>query len=922
MNIDNRRFRSVMLAVLVGVLVAGCAQKPEEFVASAKDLLAKNDQPAAIIQLRNALQKKPDLAEARFLLGKSLLETGDVLGAEKELNKAAEFGYPQDQVSPMLARVLVARGEFKKAVDEFGSVKLASPESMADLQVSLGKARLGLGDADGALASFEAALSTQPDYPPALIGMARIKASKGELPAALSLVETALAKSPNLTEGWQLKGDLLTAQQQTDAALLAYRKALETKPDFVPAHYAIVTLLMRNNKGDEAKKALESMKQVAPRHPQTSYLQALMAVNDKDYAAAREAIQRHLKSAPDSLPGTLVAAQIEYQLGSYVQAENALVAVLQRAPGHVYARRLLAQTYLREGKPGKARETLLPLLAGNPDSDTLTLAGQVFLQNGDAVKAAGYFEKAVALDPKNTGKRTAVALAHIAKGDSERGVEELEGVAADDAGIRAELALIATSLRERKFDAALAAVAAIEKKQPDKPLPHVLRGDVLVAKGDFAGARKSYDRALAIDSSYLPAVAGLARLDLIAKKPDDAKKRFEAFLQKDPKNVQALLVVANLRAQSGASADEVASLIGKAVAANPNDTEARLALIRHWLRSKEPKKAVAAAQDAVAALPERPEILDAAGMAYRAAGDSNQALQMYVKLAQLRPESPTPYMRMAEIHVAAKDNSAALDSLRKALAIKPDLIEAQRAMVALDARSGNTTEAVAAARAVQKQRPTEAIGYILEGNVHASRKAWAEAAAAYRSGLKQSPTTDLALYLYATLVDGGKPKEAESFATGWLKDHPKDRGFRFFLAQRAVAKKDYASAARQYKAVLEVDPDDAMALNNLAWVASQMKDPKAMEYAERALKLAPDNPAFIDTLGMLQVNKGDTARGIETLQRALTIAPNVPSIRLNLARALIKSGQKDAAKKELETLAKLGDKFGDQAEVTKLMQSL
>ena len=210
------------------------------------------------------------------------------------------------------------------------------------------------------------------------------------------------------------------------------------------------------------------------------------------------------------------------------------------------------------------------------DSDRLALAGEVYIQNGDAAKAARYFEKAAALDPKNVGKRTAVALSHLAKGDSERGLEELEAVAAEDTGIRADLALVATNMRQRKFDAALAAVAAIEKKQPDKPLPHNLRGAVLLAKGDVAG-RAAQLRARARDRSRRtsPAAANLARLDLADKKPDDAKKRFEAVLAKDPKNAQALLALAALRARGGGSPDEVAALIGKAVAANPTDVRRR-----------------------------------------------------------------------------------------------------------------------------------------------------------------------------------------------------------------------------------------------------------------------------------------------------------------------------------------------------------
>ena len=137
-----------------------------------------------------------------------------------------------------------------------------------------------------------------------------------------------------------------------------------------------------------------------------------------------------------------------------------------------------------------------------------------------------------------------------------------------------------------------------------------------------------------------------------------------------------------------------------------------------------------------------------------------------------------------------------------------------------------------------------------------------------------------------------------------------------------MMKSDFATAAQQYKLVLELRPDDALALNNLAWASGELKDPKAIEYAREADRLVPNNPAILDTLGVLLVANGQTKQGIESLQKATSLAPDTPAIRLNLARALLKDGQKEAAKKELATLAQLGDKFPAQPEVTKLMKDL
>jgi putative PEP-CTERM system TPR-repeat lipoprotein len=912
------------LAALAALLLTGCGKKPEDMVASAKDYLAKNDHNAAIIQLKNALQENPDLGEARLLLGRAQLQADDLAAAEKELRRALELKVPMAEVAPALAETLVRSGQAKKAVEELSSVSIADKAAMSSLQASIGRAQLALGNVDAGAAAFAAALAANPDNARAILGQAYIKANTRDISAALGLVEVAIGKDGKLIEARQLKGDLLLAQGQQEAAIAAYRDALAAKPDYLPAHAAIVSQYAQQGKLDEANKQFEAMAKVAPKHPQTLYLKAMLAYRQQQFAAAREAIQGVLQVAPDYLPGLLLAGAIDYELKSYVQAEANLQKVLQQAPNSAFARRTLAANHLRQRQPAKALDVLKPLLdAGSNDAALMALAGETYLMNGDANEAARYFELAAKLDPKNTPARTALALTHLAKGESERAFAELEDVAAGDSGTRADLALIAASMRKRDYDRALAAIDALEKKQPDNPLAQNLRGGVLLAKRDIPGARKSFEKAVAIDKGYLPAAANLARLDAMEKKPTDAKRRFETVLDKDPKNVQALLAIAELRAREGAPADEVAGLIGKAIAADPKAVAPRLALIGLHAKNNDIRKATTAAQDGLAALPDDPQLLFALGRAQQSAGETDAALATFAKLAAQQPNSPIPLLATAEVQAQAKNNDAAMQSLRKALVIKPDLIEAQVALMRLEIASGKSKEALTQAKEIQKQRPTSGVGFMLEGDVHASQKAWKDAIAAYRAGLRIAPdVTDIAVKMHAIQRASGTAAEADKFAAQWTKDHPKDVAFRRYLAEDSLARNDYPGALTYYRAALTIAPNDAMILNNAAWVAAKVKDPKALEYAEQASKLAPENPAVMDTLGVILVDKGDTVRGLELLKRATEGAPTSPGIRLNYAQALVTAGQKDAARKELQTLQALGDKFPGQASVAKLLQGL
>ena len=125
------------------------------------------------------------------------------------------------------------------------------------------------------------------------------------------------------------------------------------------------------------------------------------------------------------------------------------------------------------------------------------------------------------------------------------------------------------------------------------------------------------------------------------------------------------------------------------------------------------------------------------------------------------------------------------------------------------------------------------------------------------------------------------------------------------LAEQRMRKEDNAGAIARYRAILDVNPDNPVALNNLAWILGEAGDPKAREYAERAYQLTPFQANVVDTLGWTLVRTGDVARGTQLLRLASNLAPKQSDIRLHLGRALLKSGDKEAARRTLDPLTKL-----------------
>jgi len=854
-----------------------------------------------------------------------LFETGGGAEAETHLVRALEARHPQDDVLPLLAAVLVTQNKSTQLLQQYGSLELTNDLAAASFQTQIATAHIINNALAKAEEAVDIALRRSPGFPPASLLRARLKLANGDPASALALTNELLARAPDQAAAWAFKGDLLAQANRADTApaIAAYNRALDLKPALVQANVAAMTLLVEKHDFDTAGKRFELMRKALPKHPETFYFEGVMALSKGDAKKVRDIAAALLRGEQQDPRVLVLAGQGEILLNSMTQAEAFLAKAVQMAPSAAPPRRMLAQVYLSLGQADKALVMLKPLLEGKgQDAGLLALLGRAQLMLGDATSAEQSFARAIKLKPQDSRIRTSAALARLGKGQGATAMAELEAVAASDDGTTADLALISERMRRQEFDSALRAIDVLAKKQPTLALPDFLRARIALQRRDAAGARKGFEAALSKDPSFYQALANLAALDLGEGKPDAARARFEAEVQREPNNVNAHMALAQMAARSGADKAEVAKRIEAAIKANSGAPGPRAALIDLYMSAGDMALAMSAAQTAIAAVPNDPDLLDRLGRVQQASGDINQAIPTFNKMAALQPTSALPHLRLADAYAASKDNDAAAASIRRAMKAEPGSLPAQRSGIALSMREKKPEQALAIARTVQTQRPNDGLGYLLEGEIELGQQNYARAIVALQKAVEKPNPTEAAPRLHLALLGAKKDAEADRMAKSWEKAHPDDITFALHLAATAATQGNPGLAETRYRQVLKRQPENVLALNNLAYLLVKEKKPGAVELAEKAVKLAPEQPLLMDTLALSYAQENQLEKAVTLQSRVVKLAPGIYDYRLNLARLRIQAGDIPGARVELSTLVALGKAYPSQDEVAKLLQTM
>jgi putative PEP-CTERM system TPR-repeat lipoprotein len=386
MNLSPLPIRFLACTVFAcSVGLAACGADPREAsLTSAKGYLAKNDLKSGIIELKNTLQKQ-DIPEARFLLGKALLDSEAPMAASVELRKARALGYSDELVLPLLARAFLDSGNLADVIALDETAALNSPEAVAAFKTILAHALVGRGNSEMAETALRAALAAKPDYSPALLFDARLLADKGALDAAFEIVNQLIGSAPDDAAAVTLKADLLQfGRRDLPGALIEYRKALARSPLDLDANSGLLTLLLATNDVAAARAQLKLLKEGRPKHTQTLYFEARLAAQTGDLDTANRLAEQLLRSSSDNVQFLQLAGLVALATWRTACREQHLRRIISTLPAAVAARHGLARVYLQNGEPEKALAALKPLLESPvPDGETQALAGTANLLMGD-----------------------------------------------------------------------------------------------------------------------------------------------------------------------------------------------------------------------------------------------------------------------------------------------------------------------------------------------------------------------------------------------------------------------------------------------------------------------------------------------------------------------------------------------------------
>ena len=914
----------------LGLVLSGAGSLPSALAANsesqghfteAQELLAEGKINAAIIELKNAIKADNTNAQARVQLGLIYLRNGDSAAAEKELNAGLKAGADRTEVLVPLGRALLQLGRADELLETYDPAE--EDESIRVLlHVLRSNAYLSLGDTEQADSEIEIALGINDQIAEPHVGKAIIAQRQNDLVQAQKSIETALSFDESNYEVLFRLGDILRIQAKHQDAITYFDRALAERPNSTQTLVSRALSHLGLENDDAAENDAQAVLERDPNNALAKYVQSVVLTRKNEPQAALDI----LNTAPslESFPAAVYLISNLYfttqqfeSAREYIERYNALV---ENEPNGKFLQALIL---LAQNDAQEAINILEPLGEQFPENYRIAavLAG-AFLNNQDFEKASIYFDRASTLNPEDDQLKLRLAQSQLVTGSATEAAGLLEQFVEKNPDEESAFGLLIVSYaRSGDFDKARQAISDLKAKLPESGLPFNFEAAIELAQNNIDAARGALENAIEVQPDFSPARLNLARISLSEGDVDEARRQYQAILDTDSDQIEALLGLAELSSQAG-DLDKAMELAEQAEKGNPDSARPGVFQAQMLLERQEFEKAQLLLSTLRNRFPDDESVLQTEAVALENDGDVLGAISSLEQLSQLNPNSENYPFQIGRLHARLKNYPEASSAFDRAISRNPNSVRARAGRLGVESDAYGIDRAKDLALSMKRDLGDAPLGDILLGDILFRADRNSEALEYYQAAYNKEPSQAVLLQLYATNSRLGQFDQAKELMQAWLAENETDIRVRSALSDLFIRTKDYDRAIVEAEQVIEVNPENAAILNNLAWLYGQ-KDrlSEAVEYAEKAYEAQPV-AAIADTLGWLLYQSGETDRALELLQVAADGLPENAEVNYHFAVALNASGDEGQAQEVLKRVLDSGSEFDDLAAAKELYKSL
>jgi tetratricopeptide (TPR) repeat protein len=644
----------------------------------------------------------------------------------------------------------------------------------------------------------------------------------------------------------------------------------------------------------------------------------------------QNAYREYIRAAdlmPDDVNAQIKAGRVLVVANQFAEAKSRAEQALRLEPRNVAAQILLGNALAGlKDLNAAVTETEKAISMDSNRSDIYSSLAALQLARGDRQLAEAAFKRAVSTDPKSADARLALANFYwVSSRLPEAEATLKQALALEPENLMVNRALAAFCVRTRRPADAEPYLATVARVTHD-PEAIVTLADYYVAMGRTADAKTLLEKLAEDKASYGIARAKLASLAYSESGAAAAHKILDELLQKDPANVQALILSARLYTTER-KLDAAIKQGQAAVAADPRSADAHLVLGSAYRQRGQLEDASSTLRDALKADPTAVPIMLQLAELEHMRGNLSAALQFaeqatkneprnptarfvygemlvesgefslaeeaFRPLAEANPDSAAVHAELARLYLARKDDVAARAALQKAIALDPTYVPALGQMVRLNARTGHARDSVTTIEAVLSKRPDDSRVLLVAAEAYGAAGDLKRQEGVLRRSLELDPGSGQAYAMLGQLyASQHRLAEARQQFEAWSQQNPKAIAPLTMIGLILESENKPGDAEKQYEKILQLDPNAVIASNNLAGLYAERNEnlDVALRLAQTARAAAPDDLNVSDTLGWVLYKKGLPQDAIASLEPCVQKEPGNAGFQYHLGMAYAKSG--------------------------------